>query len=61
MIAEAVGLNYKGSLEQYAEKEANKYLKKKQKELDEGDISQERYDEIENVFDEYFRLLGMDN
>lgn len=61
VIAEAVGLNYKGSLEQYAEKEANKYLKKKQKELDEGDISQERYDEIENVFDEYFRLLGMDN
>lgn len=61
VIAEAVGLNYKGSLEQYAEKEANKYLKKKQKELETGDISQESYDEIENVFDEYFRLLGMDN
>lgn len=61
VIAEAVGLNYKGSLEQYAEKEANKYLTKKQKELEAGDISQESYDEIESVFDEYFRLLGMDN
>lgn len=62
VIAEAVGLNYSGSLERYAEKEANQYLKKKQKELDAGEITQEKYDEIEDRFDEYWRIIvGMDN
>lgn len=50
-----------GSLESYAEKSAEKYLKDKRKDLKDGEITQEKYDEIESVFDEYFRLLGMAN
>lgn len=59
VIAEMVGLNYNGSLERYAEKETKKYLRDKERELESGEITQERFDEIENLFDEYFRLLGM--
>lgn len=61
MIAAALGIEYKGSLESYAEKSAEKYLKDKRKDLKDGEITQEKYDEIESVFDEYFRLLGMAN
>ena len=61
MIAAALGIEYKGSLESYAEKSAEKYLKDKRKDLKDGEITKEKYDEIESVFDEYFRLLGMAN
>ena len=61
MIAAALGIEYKGSLESYAEKSAEKYLKDKRNDVKEGEITQEKYDEIESVFDEYFRLLGMAN
>lgn len=61
LIAEMVGLNYSGSLERYAEKESKRYLRDKERELESGKIQQERFDAIANLFDEYFRLLGMDN
>ena len=61
VIAEMVGLNYSGSLERYAEKESKRYLRDKERELESGKIQQERFDAIANLFDEYFRLLGMDN
>ena len=58
VIAEMVGLNYSGSLEGYAERAANKRLRDKENKLEAGDLTQEKFDEIQETFDEYFRLLG---
>lgn len=61
LIAEIVGLNYSsaknGSLDKWAEKEQKRYLKGKQSELKDGEITQEEYDEIEDRFDEYWRII----
>ena len=61
LIAEIVGLNYSssknGPLDKWAEKEQKRYLKGKQSELKDGEITQEEYDEIEDRFDEYWRII----
>lgn len=65
IIAEVLGLDFNpkrdGTLSEWGTEQADIYLEKKQKELKKGDITQAKYDELEAVFDEYFRLLGMTN
>lgn len=62
MIAEILGISYSpekdGSLEEYARKSVDSYLKKKEKELDKGKITEEKYEEYKDFYDYYFELLG---
>ena len=59
IVAAMLGLDYEGSLEDYAKKQTKQYLKAKKKDLKDGEITEEEYEETENIFDEYFRLLGI--
>lgn len=69
IIAAALGLSYdpsKESLQDYAVRSANNYLKGKQKIMDddsstdeEYNKAQEKYDEYSALFDDYFAFLGI--
>lgn len=62
LIAEILGISYApekdGTLEAYARKNVDSYMKKKEKLLEKGEITEEQYDGYQNIFDTYFELLG---
>lgn len=63
LIAEVLGLSYSpekdGTLEDWAVKSAQKYMAGKEKKLDNGEITEEQYDDYAAVFDDYFEMLGL--
>ncbi len=62
LIAEILGISYAPekdeTLEAYARKNVDSYMKKKEKLLEKGEITEEQYDGYQNIFDTYFELLG---
>ena len=62
LIAEVLGISYDpakdGSLESYARKSVDTYLKGKEKDVAKGKITEEKYEEYKDFYDYYFELLS---